>query len=196
VLVRALVLALVLVPSIVVPARADIGVAMDTGKIMVTQRLAKGGTYQLPSIGVLNPGSETSTYAMGVGFIQGQPDRPAPANWFTFSPSQFTLAPGATQPVRITLDIPTDAQADDYAALLQAQIAPAGEGAQIGAAAATQLAFTVEPSTLLEAWLLRGRTVIERWSPWSYLLPAFVVLAAGGSWLRRRFRVGLRIERR
>lgn len=194
--IRTLLLALVLALGPVPLVHADLGVAMDTGKVEVSQRLSKGGTYQLPTIGVRNPGSEPSTYQMGVGHIQGQPDRPPPEEWFTFSPAEFTLAPGAMQPVRITLDIPTNARPADYAGLLRAQLAASGEGAQVGAAAASQLTFTVKPSTMLEAWLLRGQTAVDAGAPWSYLLPSLAGLTLAASWLRRRFRVGLRIERR
>lgn len=173
---------------------ADIGVALDTGAIAVTQRLSKGGTYQLPVVGVRNPGSEASVYTMGVGHFQGQPGRRPPPEWFTFSPSRFTLAPGASQPVRVTLDIPVNARPDDYAALLHAQIAPDGVGGQVGAAAASQLTFTVKPSTYLEAWFVRARAEMDKRSPWSYRLPLVLVGAGGLWWLGRRFR--FRIERR
>src|SRR5215211_6330170 len=53
-------------------ALADIGVAMDVGKVAIDQKLEKGGSYQLPSIGVRNPGSETATYRMGVSYLQDQ----------------------------------------------------------------------------------------------------------------------------
>jgi hypothetical protein len=185
---------LALIPVALV--HADIGVAMDVGKVAVDQRLAKGGTYHLPVIGVRNPGTEAATYEMGVSHIQGQAERWAPDSWFSFSPSRFTLQPGATQPVRVTLDIPTDAGPDDYAVLLQARIAPAGEGAQVGAAAAAQLSFTVKPSTILEAWLLRGRRTIADWSPWSYVLPALLAGGVTVRWLSHRYRLGLRLERR
>jgi hypothetical protein len=195
-LIRALLISLLCCCVPVAAALADIGVAIDLGRIDVEQRLSKGGSYQLPVIGVRNPGSEAAAYQMGVSSIQGQPERPPPAGWFRFSPDRFTLEPGATQPVQITLDIPAGAEPDDYAALLQAQIAPSGEGAQIGAAAASQLTFTVEPSTLLEAWLLRGRRQIEDWRPWSYILPLAATVTIVAGWLRHRYRFGVRLERR
>lgn len=195
-LIRAILLLMVcaLLPAAAV--RADIGVAIDIGRIDVDQQLSKGGSYALPRIGVRNPGSEATTYQMAVSQIQGQPQRAAPETWFAFSPSRFTLEPGATEPVRITLEVPTDAEPDDYAALLQAQIAPSGEGAQVGAAAASQLTFTVEPSTILEAWLLRGRRVMDDWSPWSYVLPLSVISTVAVGWLRHRYRFGVHVERR
>jgi hypothetical protein len=177
-------------------AGADVGVAIDIGRIAIDQRLSKGGSYMLPSIGVRNPGSETATYRMGVSYLQGQPEREPPSDWFTFTPATFTLEPGAALPVRIGLEIPTDAEPDDYAALIQAQIAPSGEGAQVGAAAASQLTFTVEPSTILEAWLVWGRQQMEDWSPWSYLLPIAAISTVAAGWLRHRYHFGFRVERR
>ncbi|MGD9891340.1 MAG: NEW3 domain-containing protein [Dehalococcoidia bacterium] len=176
--------------------RADVGVAIDIGRITVDQTLSKGGSYQLPSIGVRNPGTEHSTYRMAVSSLQSQPEREPPSDWFTFSPESFALEPGAAQPVRVTLEIPTDAEPGDYAALIQAQIAPSGEGAQVGAAAASQLTFTVEPSTILEAWLVRGRRQMDAWSPWSYLLPIAAISTVAVGWLRHRYHFGFRVERR
>jgi hypothetical protein len=66
----------------------------------------------------------------------------------------------------------------------------------VGAAAAAPLTFTVEPSTILEAWLLRGQRALEDWAPWSYLIIAALVVAALIRWLRGRYRLGLRVERR
>jgi hypothetical protein len=196
--VAALVVALVVGMLLPATGRADpgIGVAMDVGKIEVTQRLAKGGTYQLPIIGIRNPGSEPSVYEMGVGHIQGQKARPPSEDWFSFSPREFRLEPGAVQAVRIQLDIPVDADPDGYAALIHAQVAPAGGGGQVGAAAAAPVTFTIKPSTLLEAMLLRSRRTVDDWSPWSYLLPALAVLVIGGRWVGRRFRLNFRVERR
>jgi hypothetical protein len=177
-----------------VTAQSGIGVALDTGRVDVTQRLSKGGTYQLPVVGVRNPGSEAATYTMGTSFLEGQSGRRVPEGWFSFSPQRFTIAPGSTQPVRVTLDIPTRARPDTYAALLHAQVAPSGEGAQIGAAAAAPVTFAVRPSTLPEAWLLRGRSLLADHAPWWYVLPSLALAALALRWLTRRFR--FRLERR
>jgi hypothetical protein len=175
-------------------AQEGIGVALDTGRVDITQRLSKGGTYQLPVLGVRNPGGEAAIYTMGAGFLEGQAGRRTPEGWFSFSPQRFALEPGATQPVRVTLDIPTTARPAAYAALLHAQVAPRGEGTQIGAAAAAPVTFAVQPSTLPEAWLLRGRALLAERAPWSYALPLLFVMVMATRALARRFR--FRIERR
>ena len=177
-------------------ALAQVGVGLDSGKIDVTQRLAKGGSYQLPVVAVRNPGGERSTYQMGVTYLQGEPSRRPSAEWFTFAPRDFTLEPGAVQAVRITLDIPVGAAPADYAALIQAQVSPTGEGGRVGAAAATQLTFTVAASTALEAWFVHTRGWLDARAPWWYLLPGLALAALAVWWLARRFRLNLRIERR
>lgn len=175
---------------------ADVGVAIDIGAIDVSQRLSKGGRYQLPTIGVRNPGTEASAYEMDVSFIQGQAGRRVPASWFTFTPARFTLQPGDTQAVRVHVEVPSNATPDDYKALLEARVASPGDGARIGAAAASQLSFTVKPSTVMEAWVLRGRLTMDDSAPWSYLLLALLLLGSALWWVRGRFRLNLRVERR
>src|SRR5688572_13404129 len=89
---------------------ADRGVALDPAEIRVDQQLSKGGTYQLPSIGLRNPGSEPSEYAMGVTYLEGQTGSRPPESWFSFDPAHVTLGPGQTRAVRVTIDIPSGAR--------------------------------------------------------------------------------------
>jgi hypothetical protein len=58
------------------------------------------------------------------------------------------------------------------------------------------LTFTVEPSTILEAWLVRSRTAMQERAPWSYVLLVLGIVAAPAWWLGRRYKLGLRVERR
>lgn len=168
-------------------AKADQGVAIDIGRVDVSERLSKGGEYRLPSIGVRNPGTETSTYRMGVAYLEDQRGRRPPESWFTFEPPVLTLDPGEARPVSVTLDIPAAARPDDYEALLKAEIAPEGEGTTVGAAAAARLKFTVKPSNILQAWQLEAETWFRDNQPWTVLVP--LAAAASGLlwWIRRRF---------
>ena len=177
-------------------ARADVGVSLSAGRVELIEELARGGSYTLPAIGVTNPGTEAAAYRMGVGYLQDQAEgRPTEA-WFEFSPREFTLQPGGTQAVFTTIHVPTDARPEDYAALLRAQVAPAGEGARIGAAAAAVVSFTVKPSNPLEPWLLRAQTAAGRYAPWSYGVPTATLLLLGLWAASRRFAFSLRLERR
>jgi hypothetical protein len=172
-------------------ALADQGVAVDIGAIDVTQKLSRGGTYELPAIGVRNPGTETTTYEMGVSHVEGQDGRPVPEEWVEFEPEKLTLEPGQTAPVSVTLDIPSGARPDDYEALLTAQVAAEGEGTTIGAAAATRLQFEVKPSNLLQAWQLEAQTWFKDHQPWTTLAPLVAILALAVWLFRRKFTVSL-----
>ena len=173
---------------------ADQGVAVDLGRIAIDQELSKGGTYNLPVMGVTNPGDERTHYRMGVSYFTGQAEQMPGAGWFSFSPAEFDLDPGRTQPVSTTLRIPTGAKPADYLALVQSSIAPTTEGATLGAAAGARLTFTVKPSSSLEAWTLRIRERASGWSPWVYLVPAGLVVL-GVLWFFGR-RYSFRVARR
>lgn len=175
-------------------ALADKGVAIDLGAVDITQKLSRGGTYQLPVMGVRNPGTEQSDYVMTIGYFQDQKERqPAPA-WFTFAPASFSLAPGETQAVRVELNIPTGARPDDYRALLEARLGAVGEGATVGAGAGARVSFTVKPSNLFQAWQLKAQTWMSDNGPWSYLVPLLAAFALAAWWLMRRFE--FRVARR
>jgi hypothetical protein len=176
------------------PSQASKGVRIDIGRIVVEQDLSPGGSYRLPVIGISNPGTETTTYRMGAGYVEGEKRRRPAENWFRFSPRQFTLAPEKTQAVTARLELPTGADPGDYAALIQATIVSDTRGAQVGAAAAARLTFTVEPSSWLQAWWLKVKTWLSDRAPWSWLVPA-LVLSAILVWLIQR-RFAFRIERR
>jgi hypothetical protein len=176
-----------LMAGLITAAYADRGVSLDVGKIEINQRLSRGGEYQLPAVGVRNPGTEVTRYRMGVAYIDDQDGRRPPESWFAFSPAELELAPGETKPVKVELQVPTGARPDDYEALIQAEIAAEGEGTTVGAAAAARLSFTVKPSNLLQAWQLEAQDFLHEKSPWSYLVPGAVGLGLVGWWLRKRF---------
>jgi hypothetical protein len=175
-------------------ARADKGVALDVGTVKVEKKLSRGGSYTLPPIGVRNPGDETTTYRMGIDFVEDQGRRRPSQSWFSFEPAQFTLEPGATTRVRIDLDVPPGARPDDYEALVVATIVTEGEGTALGGAAAARLNFTVKSSNIFEAWLLRLQNWFQDNAPWSYAIPAVVAVLIALWFARRRF--AFRIERR
>lgn len=176
------------------PAAADRGVALDLGQIEIAQKLTPGGGYRLPPVGVRNPGDETTTYRMVVSSVQGQAGTPVPEDWFAFSPRELTVRPGKTQKVETRLELPTGADPGDYAGLLAAQIVTEGGGAQVGAAAAAKVTFEVESTTLLGAWWHKLSAWAGDNAPWTWLVPALLVLGLAAWQLRARF--ALRVERR
>jgi hypothetical protein len=175
-------------------AAADRGVALDLGRLDVAQQLMPGGGYRLPPLGVRNPGDEETSYRIGVSHVQGQDGKPIPESWVQVKPAELTLKPGRTQKVQVRLDLPTGANPGDYEGLLAAQIVTKGKGAQVGAAAAAKMTFSVESATLLGAWWYEVRTFLSSHEPWSWLVPALLLTATLGWQLRRRF--AFRVVRR
>jgi hypothetical protein len=168
-------------------AAADRGVALDLGRLDVAQKLTPGGGYRLPPLGVRNPGDEVTSYRIVVSHVEGQDGKPIPAAWVRVKPTELTLKPGRTEKVQARLDLPTGADPGDYEGLLAAQIVTKGEGAQVGAAAAAKLTFSVEASTWLGAQWYRIRTFLSGHEPWTWLIPALLATVLLGVQLRRRF---------
>ena len=168
-------------------AAANRGVALDLGRIDVAQKLTPGGGYRLPPLGVRNPGDEVTSYRIVVSHVEGQEGKPIPDDWVQVKPSELTLKPGRTEKVQARLSLPTGADPGDYEGLLAAQIVTKGEGAQVGAAAAAKLTFSVESATLLGAWWYRAKTFLSGHEPWTWLIPALLATALLGRQLQRRF---------
>jgi hypothetical protein len=175
-------------------ASADRGVALDLGKLEISQVLTPGGGYRLPPIGVRNPGDEVTSYRMVVSSVQGQAGTPVPDDWLEFEPREVTLKPGETRKVSARLSLPTGADPGDYEGLLAAQIVTEGGGAQVGAAAAAKVTFEVESATLLGAWWHKLSTWFTDIAPWTWLVPALLASTLIAWQLRRRF--AFRLERR
>ncbi len=176
------------------PAWASTGVAVDVGRIDLVNEVRPGASCTLPTIGITNPGTQLARYRMVVSSIGNKLEARAPSSWFEFSESEFSLEPGATEPVSITLRVPPGARPGDYQALVGAQLAGIRQGASVAGGAAARLSFVVAPAGPFQAWLLKLWTLLLELAPWSYLLPIGVLLVVGGRKIRRAFTI--RVERR
>lgn len=168
------------------PAAASMAVSIDVGRIDVTDALAPGGEYRLPTFGVRNPGTEPTTYRLTVSGVDGQAALLPDAAWFTFEPAELTLAPGESRPVQAVITLPPTSEPGAYAALIGPQIVAEGTGAQVGAAAAARLSFNVAPSSWLEGVIRTILRVIGE-QPWLVAMPASLVVFLAVWVLRRRF---------
>ncbi len=169
------------------PVAAGKAVSIDVGSIAVREQLVPGGEYRLPTFGVRNPGTESTSYVLDVSYVDGQEALRPPAEWFSFAPSTLTLGVGESRAVETMLEIPTDAEPGEYAALIGPQIVAEGSGPTIGAGAAARLSFTVQPSSALDAWLrMLWRFLME--NPWIWIVVLLAVAAAVLWFLRKRFR--------
>ncbi|HJP89268.1 MAG TPA: hypothetical protein VJ850_09565 [Candidatus Limnocylindrales bacterium] len=165
---------------------ASTGVSIDVGKIALSQVLEPGEEYRLPTFGVRNPGTEPTTYRVVVTYLDGQTAAAPAASWFSFDPGELTVGPGASTAVHTRLAVPPDAEPGEYAALIGPQIVSQGSGAQVGAAAAAKLTFTVAESSGAGAWL---RTILRFLSqnPWILAAAGLLLLLIGVRFMKRRF---------
>ncbi len=168
--------AVVVAPNL---AESRIGVGIGTGKIEVTEVLMPGKTYDLPLLAVINTGDEVSDYGAGISYHEQQAEMMPPEAWFVFSPERFTLEPGQSQPVSITLNIPARAAPGNYFAYVEAPPIVSSSGqTRVNVAAAAKLNFEVGISNLAIALYYKAVSVWGAYSPWTNRI-AIVILAIG-----------------
>jgi hypothetical protein len=138
---------------------ADRGVGVTLGEIVVEDRLAPGGSWELAHLGVLNTGDEPGAYEVTVSYADDAGAKRPPAGWFEFSPSRFDLAAGDSRMVDVQLTLPTGADSGEYFAYLEAHPVTDKEGVSVSVAAATKVSFTVKDA----GWLEAQRTRVNRW---------------------------------
>ena len=176
---------------------AQSGVGVNVGKIQIDQKLSTGGSYNLPSIGVINTGHDASDYSVRISFLADQEEQRPPENWFSFSPLEFRLEPGETRTVGIRLKVPVTARSGDYFALVEAfPVPPERTGVVIGIAAATKLTFTVQASNRFFGSALWTYHRVNDRSPYSYVIAGLIVFLPFAFWFRRRLRINISFERR
>ncbi len=115
-----LVVALGALGAITGAALAQEGVGVNVGSIEVDEPIAPGGTYRLPSIGVINTGHDPGTYSLRITYLSGQPEMEPAEDWFRFSPDLFVLEPDEAQSVIVSIQLPLTARPGDYFAFVEA----------------------------------------------------------------------------
>jgi hypothetical protein len=169
---------------------AKIGVGVGTGKIEVDEGLMPGTIYRLPSISVINTGDIEGSYSLKITYHNQQEEIRPEAEWFKFSPSEFSLEPGQIQVVDITLDLPVKVVPGKYFAYVEAyplsNNAETG-GATVGIAAASKLYFDVEPANAVLGVYYKAVSLWNYYAPWSgrvtLILGAIVVLVVTKKYL-------------
>lgn len=151
-------------------AYAKIGVGMGAGEIRVTEDIKPGGIYVLPSLRVFNTGDETTTYGMNVAYHQDNPELRPAMTWFSFEPSTFTLEPGQSQEVTISMTVPVKALPGEYFSFLESgPVRTQAEGTSVGVAVATKLYFTVVPANIWQAFIYRMSAFMNTYAPWTWV---------------------------
>ncbi len=150
---------------------AKIGVGMGAGEIRVTEDIKPGGIYELPSLRVFNTGDEVATYGMNVAYHQDNPQHRPEKTWFTFEPSTFTLSPGQSEEIAVSMMVPVKALPGDYFAFLESgPVQIQSEGTSVGVAVATKLYFKIVPANIWQAILYRTSAFMQAHAPWSWVV--------------------------
>lgn len=158
-------------------AFAKLGVGVNLGKIQIDQELKPGGIYKLPPVTVINTGDEKANYAVEVTYHAEQKELKPEQRWFFFSPREFTLEPGKSQEVNISLHLPILAKPGDYFAYVEGYPAQKEGQVTVGIAAATKLYFKIVPATWWQAIYHRVVTIFTANAPTSYIIAGAIILA-------------------
>lgn len=159
---------------------AKVGVGMGAGEIRLTESVKPGGIYELPSVRIFNTGDETTTYKMDVAYHQDYRQLRPAESWFSFNPLTFTIEPGKSQEIKITMLVPLKATPGDYFAFIESGPVPSNApGTSVGVAVATKLFFTVVPANIFQAISYRISSFLSAYAPWSWIglgVLAFIIL--------------------
>lgn len=169
---------------------ADVGAGVGASPIRLSSPAHPGNAYRLPALYVVNTGTVASRYHISVERLKPGPALTAPTIWIEIGRNDFTLAPGRSINVPLTLTVPVDAATGNYASdLVAGTEAPAqsGKAATASARAATELLFTVAPGDPL---------LIVALSWWTYALAGAAVLIVLAFWAQRRYGFTVSVERR
>lgn len=158
-------------------AFAKLGVGVNLGKIQIDQELKPGGIYKLPPVTVINTGDEKADYAVEVTYHAEQKELKPEQRWFFFSPREFTLEPGKSQEVNISLHLPILAKPGDYFAYVEGHPTQKEGQVTVGIAAASKLYFKIVPSTWWQAIYHKIITFFTTNAPTSYIIAGAIVLA-------------------
>lgn len=191
-------LVLLMMPQI---SEAKIGVGVGSGKIQVDQSLKPGLIYTLPAITIINTGDEASEYGVGIQHRENQSEIKPNKEWFNFEPNNFHLEPGQTQVVQVKLTLPVNGvEPGNYFAFLQAYPDSRTQtgNTSVGVAAAAKLYFSVEPANFFTGLYYRAASISKQYSPWSYIILAFVFATIIVALFRRffSFNIGLTVKKK
>lgn len=181
---------------------ARIGVGVGVGKIIVDQPLKPGIIYTFPPIIVINTGDEPAEYTTSVQYHSGQETNPdmglkPPAEWFVFEPAIFSLEPGKSKSVEVTVSLPLKAPPGKYFAYLEAQPVQRAEGGitLIRVAAAAKLWFTVVPANWWMGVYYRLASLYAIYGVWVRLVVGVVIFAVLLTLFRRFFAFNIQLKR-
>jgi hypothetical protein len=168
------------------PARASIGVGVQANPVSLTGAAHPGASYALPSLYVVNTGTQAESMSVRVVRRAGI-GRAIPGSWIHIGALGGQLAPKQSAQIALELVTPAEAAPGNYASdiVVTGSTAPVA-GVNFGAAAATKLEFTITPGPPGGSWF-------PGWMWW--VIGGLVILAAASfGWRRSGLRI--RVERK
>jgi hypothetical protein len=171
-------------------AAADTGVGIQAAAITLNRPALAGQTTPLPAAYIVNTGTSTTTVHASIKQLpDGKAGRVVPVSWILIARNDFGLKAKTPTTIALRVRVPRTAAPGAYRSDFLVSVGSSNHapgGASLGAAAATELRFTVAVPT--------GR----QWRPSNaalITLAAAAALAALAA-LVRRTGIRLRLERR
>ena len=185
----AIVVGLLASPGLTWAASASIGVGVQAGPVSLSGVAHPGASYALPSLYVVNTGTQAESMTVRVERLSAEPGHAIPQSWIHVTNLSGQLPPRQSARIPLGLVTPPDAGSGRYQSdiVVTGAPGPATAGLNFGAAAATELEFTITPGPPAGSWLS-----IPVWSWW--LIGGLVLVAAAvAGWRRSGLRI--RVER-
>jgi hypothetical protein len=175
--------ALVAIPQ---AARASVGVGIQAGPVRLSGAARPGQSVALPSVSVVNAGTQPESIRIVVQRSPRGDGRPVPPSWVRPGTPSVELAPHHAIRIPLELVVPTSAKPgaylSDIVAVASGQLS--AHGANLGAAAATLLQFRVATAPAAGFWWSVFTQTL--WALLILILLAVVVFAVHRSGLRVR----------
>jgi len=193
-------LALVAMFWLVVPVKAqgDVELGLTPSRITVSAPILQGERVRLPSLTVMNRGTESVQLTVSASPIAEQDEAVPTAEWFSMTPEQFVLEPGTQRDVTVHMSVPADAIPGRYATVLQVRGASSmgGGGTSVSAVLGSPLSFNVERSNV--SFYDPMLSFFTDRAPWSYVGVAVLLLTGAATFAFRRYQVdiGIRVNRK
>jgi hypothetical protein len=159
-------------------ASASIGVGVQADPVRLAATAHPGASYALPSLFVVNTGSETESVSVEVKRLSAGSGLAIPPSWIRVGTFGSQLQPRQQVLVPLELDAPAGAKAGSYRSdiVVTGSDGAAAGGVRFGAAAATPLEFRLAPGPAGHGWL--GLPAWKWWTAGALLLFLAVYIGA------------------
>lgn len=179
--------ALLVLVGFPLPSQASIGIGVQDGPVRLGRVAHPGNSYTLPSVAVINTGTQTEAVTVRVERLSHGPGRAVPPSWVHMTGPSVRLSPHHETWIPLGLALPGDAKPGAYLSdivVVAATSVVAGR-ANLGVAAATKLEFRVGPGP-------GPGPAIPAWTWWA---AGGLVLLAAVAYRVRRSGLRIRVER-